>query len=635
MKRKGLLRRSNLGVLMGLLALLLTGYPVGAQAQADSSAPARAGSLTNRAEVESFVDDFLAEKMTELDVPGVAIVMVKDGEIFLAKGYGYADQERKVPFDPERSIVRAGSIVKTVTATAVMQLAEEGKIDLDADINQYLSSFQVPDTFSQPITARQLLHYTAGLDSKFIGIRVPDETELMPLRDYLAHNLPPRVRPPGQIRAYNDIEIALAGLLVEEVTGMTYAQYVRQNIFQPLEMDSSSMIVPEGQLDRVAIGYSAGGPYPLNYYYLNDAPGAGFNTTAMDLAHFMIMHLQDGAYQGRQVLAAETVQEMHRTGFTHHPRLPGIAYTFDEKFWGERRYLAKAGGAPGFHSRMILVPDDGLGVYTVYNRSHTVPLGWQLENALLERLYPVPEQAVELQAPSPTPSDQASRYAGHYRELIDYSDRGLEKVQALMNDVQVSANDDGSLNLFGSRMMEVGPNLYRATDDGDYVAFAQDSEGRVTYLFAYRTAFARIPWYETTPVQVGLLGLAVAVFLSGAIAWFVALFKHRAAGRWVSGLVSTLNLVFLVGFGILFMPVFASPDPAWQFTFAPPLALWILLAVPLLTSGLVGILLVTNLLSWWNRRGTTLMRVHNTLVLMGGMAFIFFLDTWNLLGFRF
>lgn len=633
--RKGLLEWSNLGVLISLMALLLTSYPRGAQAQADTSHPTRVGGLTEPAEVESFVDDFLAEKMTELDVPGAAVVMVKDGEIFLAKGYGYADQERKVPFDPERSIVRAGSIVKTVTATAIMQLAEEGKIDLDADINQYLSSFQVPDTFPEPITARQLLHYTAGLDSKLIGIRVPDEAELMPLRDYLAHNLPPRVRPPGQIRVYNDIEIALAGLLVEEVTGMTYAQYVRQNIFQPLEMDSSSMIVPEGQLDRVAIGYSAGGPYPLNYYYLNDAPGAGFNTTAMNLAHFMIMHLQDGAYQGRQVLRRETVQEMHRTAFTHHPKLPGIAYTFDEKFWGERRYLAKSGGAPGFYNLMILVPDDGLGVYFVYNRSHTVPLGWQLENALLERLYPGPEQAVERQAPSATTSGQASRYAGHYRELIDYSDRSLEKVQALMNYVQVSANDDGSLNLFGSRMVEVEPGLYQATDDGDYAAFTQDSEGRVTYLFAYRTAYARIPWHETTPVQVGLLGFAVVVFLSGAIAWFVALFKRQAAGRWVSGLVSTLNLAFLLGFGVLFMPVFASPDPPWQFTFAPSPALWVLLAVPLLTSGLLGVLLVTNILGWWNRRGPALARAHNTLVLLGGMAFIFFLDTWNLLGFRF
>lgn len=633
--RKGLLKWSNLGVLISLLALLLTGYPQGAQAQTGSSALARAGSLTDRAEVESFVDGFLADKMTELDVPGAAVVMVKDGQIFLTKGYGYADQEQKVPFDPERSIVRAGSIVKTVTATAVMQLAEEGKIDLDADINQYLSSFQVPGTFPQPITARQLLHYTGGLDSKLMGIRVPDEAELMPLRDYLAHNLPPRVRPPGQIRVYNDIEIALAGLLVEEVTGMTYAQYVRQNIFQPLEMDSSSMVVPERQLDQVAIGYGAGGPYPLNYYYLNDAPGAGFNTTAMDLAHFMIMHLQDGAYQGKQVLRRETVQEMHRTGFTHHPKLPGIAYTFDEKFWGERRYLAKTGGAPGFHNRMILVPDDGLGVYIVYNRSHTVPLGWQLENALLERLYPISKQAVERRASSATTPGQASRYAGHYRELIDYSDRSLEKIQALMNYVQVSANDDGGLNLFGSRMVEVEPGLYQATDDGDYAAFAQDSEGRVTYLFAYRTAFARIPWYETTPVQEGLLGFAVVVFLSGAMAWFVALLRRQAAGRWVSGLVSILNLVFLVGLGILFMPVFASPDPAWEFTFAPSPALWVLLAVPLLTSGLVGILLVTNLLGWWNRQRSTLTRVHNSLVLLGGMAFIFFLDTWNLLGFRF
>ena len=113
--------------------------------------PKYAGVSLTPEEVESFLDEFTAEYMPELDVPGLAFVMVKDGEIFFSKGYGYADVENKTPFDPERTIVRGGSIVKTVTALAVMQLAEQGKIDLDADVNQYLTHFQLPDAFDKPI----------------------------------------------------------------------------------------------------------------------------------------------------------------------------------------------------------------------------------------------------------------------------------------------------------------------------------------------------------------------------------------------------------------------------------------------------------------------------------------------------
>ena len=252
-------------------------------------------------EVENFLNSFTSEYMKYDNIPGMAFVMVKDGEVFFSKGYGYADVEKRVPFHPDQSIVRGGSIVKTVTALAVMQLAEQGKLDLDADVNQYLTHFQVPNTYDEPITARQLLHYTAGLDTRFIGIRVESMDEILPLSEYLAQHLTDRVRPPGEIRSYNDFEIALAGLLVEEVSGMPYDEYVQENIFNPLGMDSTSIYLPKEDEGRVALGYRSNGqPFPLNYYYLNDAAGAGFNTTASDLTDFMIMHLENGRFGNLQ-----------------------------------------------------------------------------------------------------------------------------------------------------------------------------------------------------------------------------------------------------------------------------------------------------------------------------------------------
>jgi len=332
-------------------------------------------------EVESFLDEFMSENMESYGVPGLAFVMVKDGEVFFSKGYGYADVENQTPFDPEQTIVRAGSNVKTVTALAVMQLVEQGKVDLDTDVNQYLTQFQIPNTYDEPVTTRQLLHYTAGFDGRFIGIRVEDADEIISLGDYLAEHLTDRVRPAGEFRAYNDMEIALAGLLVEEVSGMTYEQYVQEHIFKPLGMESTWVFLPHEAEQRVALGYRADGqPYPLNYYYLNDAAGAGFNSTASDLAKYMIMHLENGKYGDVQLLGDEYAEELHTTRFRHHPNLPGIAYAFDEVFWGDLRMLAKSGGAPGFQNRMFLIPDERIGVYFVYNRDSSVRLSpsWKM-----------------------------------------------------------------------------------------------------------------------------------------------------------------------------------------------------------------------------------------------------------------
>ena len=136
-----------------------------------------------------------------------------------------ANRKGDAPFEPD-TIVRAGSIIKTITALAALQLAETGRLDLDRDINQYLSRFQVPETFREPVTMRQLLHYTGGFDSRFLGIRAVSDTRIMSLGTYLRARMPPRVRPPGIIRAYNDHEIALAALVVEEVGRTMAATFV-------------------------------------------------------------------------------------------------------------------------------------------------------------------------------------------------------------------------------------------------------------------------------------------------------------------------------------------------------------------------------------------------------------------------
>jgi CubicO group peptidase (beta-lactamase class C family) len=605
-------------------------------AQAAASHPpvttAREVSLDSPEELADFLDSFLMDEMATMEVPGLSFIMVKDGEVFLSRGYGFADRERGISFN-EHTIVRAGSIAKTVTALGVMQLAEMGLIDLDGDVNQYLTQFQLPETFDDPVTPRELLHYTGGLDSKFIGIRAESEADMFPLGRYLAENLPARTRPPGVTRAYNDHEIALAGLLIEEVTGMEYEQYVQENIFQPLGMRDSYVNVPQELADRVATGYSSAGAYPPNYYYLQDAPGSGFNTTARDLADYMMMHLQEGELNGKRVIGTMWAQELHRTRFRHHPQLPGIAYTFDEVFWGDLRILAKSGGAPGFQNRMLLIPEENIGIYFVYNRDSTVPLRQRLEEALLQALFPLQDAPTALN-PAPSSQQGISKYTGYYQDLNDYSARSIEKIRYIMEQTRVTANDDGTLTLFGGRMAPVGKDLFQWLEGGDLAAFGEDESGRVTHLYVARTAFSRIPWHETFPVQMALLGFSLIAFLSGLVTWLTAVRKGDPKKRALPGMISGLALVFIVGLGILFMPLVTSLDPPWAFSFPPSSALLALLALPLGIVPLTAALLVRTLLAWKAGVGSLLLRIHNTTLVLASLAFLFFLHTWNLLGYR-
>lgn len=545
----------NLMVLGSLLALLLAWDPGSVEAQGEASDPIPAIGLSDPAEIEAFWDEYFPRQLERYNVPGAVMVMVKDGEILFAKGYGYADLANRIPFDPGRTILRGGSIVKTVTAMAILQLAEVGKVDLDADINNYLSLFKVPDTFPEPVTARQLINMTGGFDTRWIGTRAPSQAELISLGEYLAQRMPPRTQPPGRYRRYNDNEVALAGYQVEVVSGVPYEEYVGEHIFEPLEMDSSSVLLPADQLDRVALGYPIGGrgeeAFPLSYYYLHNAPGAGFNTSAMDIAHYMIAHLEDGRYTRGdgtvvRVLQEETARFMHQTAFAYRPQLAGQANTFDEDFYNGHRYLVKHGGAPGMHNLMLLLKEQGMGFYLFYNHDRTA-LRNDWWHTVEEMYLSAPAMPPVFLDPLPDAAQRAAHYAGYYlQQDAETADANIVKVNALITPgyvQRVKINSDGSLRIGrGGPYIEVEPGLFQNQESGSFTAFETDADDRVTSLFIGRSRYACISWLETPPVQLGLLAFAALTFLSGAIAWLVGLARRQARGRWLSGLVSSVSV---------------------------------------------------------------------------------------------
>src|SRR5215212_4075043 len=228
----------------------------GSPARNEPTASSQQQGPTDRAEMEAFMDKELGKEMKKRQIAGAAVSVVKDGKLFFAKGYGDADLEKSIPVDPERTNFRIGSTAKLFTWTAVMQLAEQGKLDLNEDINTYLD-FRIPDTYPQPITLKHLMTHTAGFEDRYYERLAKDPNDLLPPREWLISHMPARVRPPGDIAAYSSYGTSLAGYIVARVSGEPYDQYIQEHILNPLGMvhTTARSSMPPDIRAHTSVGY--------------------------------------------------------------------------------------------------------------------------------------------------------------------------------------------------------------------------------------------------------------------------------------------------------------------------------------------------------------------------------------------
>jgi CubicO group peptidase (beta-lactamase class C family) len=602
--------------------------------------------------VEAFLDQFFREKMAERHVPGAVFVLVKDGRRALAKGFGYADRERKLPVIPDQTPFRVASVSKLFTATAVMQLCERGRLKLDEDVNHYLRGFQLRNPFPKPVTLANLLTHTGGFDERTIGTGARTRAAVQPLGQYLAARMPACALPPGDVICYSNHGTALAGHIVEEASGTPFALYVEENILTPLGMRHSSFEPGEELEGALAVGYDydkgTDSYRALPRTYGNGAPAGQLVATGTDMAAFMIAHLQGGRYRDTRILQEATARDMHRQHFTQHPRLPGCAYGFFERFQNGRRSLEHAGDLSGFASLLFLLPAEGVGFFVSCNRDD-LKLRDDLVKAFLDRYYPA-AAAAPLPAPPADFAGRAALFTGHYR-YNRYSRTTLEKPLALVQQVRVVHGGDGTLTieipdvlrefLGPIRLVEVEPLLFRREGDS-YAAFRMGPDGRITHLalnvLGVPVVLEKVPWYETPAVQGGLAVGLLTVFLSACVVWpAVALFRRwrRWPSRpltprltpWLAFLVSALHLAFVGG---LAAAVFTG-----DLDYGVPPAVRALLAVPLAAAGLTAVLAACVFLAWRNGSDSPLRRSYLSLVALASVGFLFFLSFWNLLGLNY
>jgi CubicO group peptidase (beta-lactamase class C family) len=458
----------------------------------------KTATLTDPKEFGAFLEPIVAEQMEKLHIPGAAIAVVKDGRIFFSKGYGYANLEKKNPVTADKTIFRIGSITKVFTATSLVQLADRRKINLSEDVNKYLKDFKIQNTFLQPVTFANLLTHTAGFDEINLGRKTTSADKVVPLGEFLKARLIRR-QAPNQASSYSTYGITLAGYLVETISKMDFREYLNQNIFKPLEMNRTSItaVPPQFQSDLAAgYDYAENNYRPMGFEYFHTYPASDLNSTATDMAHFMIAHLEGGSYGKTRILSERAVRDMHRQHFANHPRLVGFAYGFFENRQNGLRAVEHGGSMDGFSALLYLSPDKRLGIFIVANRE-TSGLQEQLKSRILNRYFPAQEKT-EIAPPKSQIKERLDRFAGKYRG-DNYCHTCKEDARGYVpRAFDINVNDDGTISFWGGQWRQVEPLLFQLVsgqlDNGEtLVAFREDQNGQITAMLNGTVVNEKLP----------------------------------------------------------------------------------------------------------------------------------------------
>ncbi len=310
----------------------------------------------------------MPQQLEQADIAGATVAIVKDGQLLFSRGYGYSDYEKKVPVSAENTLFRPGSVSKLFTWTSVMQLVEQGKLDLDRDVNDYLD-FKMPATFGKPTTLRDIMTHRSGLEETIKDLFVGSEKDLRPIAQYLPAHLPNQIFPPGTIPAYSNYATTVAAYIVQRVSGQLFEDYVEQHIFQPLNMTHATFRqpLPENLKPFMSNGYSRASQGAKPFENVEVAPAGSLSASAESMSHFMIAHLQNGHYGNVQILKPETAVQMHARQDGWPATMNAQALGFYEESRNGHRIIGHAGDTEYFHSDLHLILDANVGFFVSYN----------------------------------------------------------------------------------------------------------------------------------------------------------------------------------------------------------------------------------------------------------------------------
>lgn len=589
--------------------------------------PILGASLDDLDELEAFFDGVFVMQQEQYRVPGIAVAVVKDGQLLFTKGYGFADLENSLPTDPYTTLHRTGSNSKILVWTAVMQLVEQGQLNLYTDISSYLD-FPIPTKTADgkevlPITLHHLMTHTAGFEDVNTQLLVTKAEAIQPLGQYVRDNLPGRVSPPGSVMGYSNYGTSLAAYIVELVSGQAFASYVQEHILAPLEMTMSTFDqpLPPDLASLMSQGYYyKGGKYtPAEFEYLQAYPAGALTSTVADMANLIIAQLQLGAFKEARILQEETALLMQTQQFTGHTELPGMTYGFIESDYNGYRVLSHGGDTFFFHTGLYFLPEEQVGLYVTYNSMDSAPARWPFFKSFMDRFFPDQSEGVD---PRPINLGTENNYRGVFHQARSNYTMPEAWVRFLQN-ITLDVDQDGYLLLQANgeltRYGEVSTGLFQEVGGKALMALSFQ-DGQVSELhFPGPFTFLPTPWYQTTIFIGALLGTSILFMVLVLIGWIKQLFKsnrkpHSFVFPKVLGLLVILvcitTIVVFVDAVLDFHPEVGIPLMFFESSLT-------LRAVLLLTKLLVGLgvfLILTALYLWITRSGSLWQRVYYTLL---------------------
>jgi CubicO group peptidase (beta-lactamase class C family) len=597
-----------------------------------------------------FLDGFMPQQIEHADIAGAVIAVVKDGKLLFAKGYGYADVEKKIPVSPETTLFRPGSISKLFTWTSVMQQVELGKLDLDRDVNDYLD-FKIPPAFGKPITLRNIMTHTTGFEETAKNLFVDSPEELRPTGEYLRVHMPVRIFPPGATPAYSNYATTMAAYIVERVSGQNFNDYVEEHIFKPLNMTHATFRqpLPDALKPDMSNGYVLGSGEPKHFEYVQVAPAGSLSASAVDMTHFMIAHLQNGKYGDAQILKPETAIQMHaRQQGVWLPSMNAMCLGFYEQWLDGHRSIGHGGDTVSFHSNLHLILDANAGLFVSYNspgRAEIDPRGL-LFNKFMERYFPTPPSNQPTLA---TAAQDAAAVAGSY-EVSRRFDTNVLAITTLLGETKITVNPKDStismgakgLNQQPERFREIAPMVFRQVDGNAKIAFAPDPSGRrIAYIDYPFMVFQQISSpLDKQSVNYFIIGFSLIVITLTLLLWPVAAMLRKHYGKPLSlepaakrlRLWVRLACFLVAGFVIGLLVLLSKADR--PLTEGIDFPLHLLQVLGLLTGIGALIAIYNSLKSWGDGQQWFWYKLWNTFLALSCVGFFWFIYHWHLLNFH-
>jgi CubicO group peptidase (beta-lactamase class C family) len=609
------------------------------------------GHALDPADLEAFFDGIFPLQLERSDIAGATVLVMKDGNLLLEKGYGYADLKSKRPVDPNSTIFRLASISKLFTWVSVMQLKEAGRLDLDADVNRYLD-FQIRPAFNKPITLRNLMTHTGGFEETVDDIILTDPKKAVSLRDYLIANQPMRIFPPGEVPAYSNYGVGLASYIVQRASGEPFEQYVQEHIFAPLGMTHSSFYQPvEKPLANLpSEGYRTNTTKPtVGFEFFNPVGAGGISSTAADMGRFGQALLNGGNLDGKSILKPETLAEMWTPQFRASDQLPAQCMGFYQDWRNDLLWIGHEGGLIAFHSLFFVEPQQKIVLFVSYNSAGG---GAQPRPEIIrffsDRYFPGPPKVEFLK----TPASELNEIAGQY-EPSRRAETTKLKLSGLFDQRNATVDKDGVLTIHDVKDLRghpikwkpIGKDLWQAEDDQQRIFAIRDGSKKIVRLAIDFPGMQlqRVPWYENSrfvlPALWSSLGGLALVVVATVLRIGRRIFLHRRARldpqpgtRWIpwgprmAAFAWVIICATILSWQIATRDAITIPTPEWYPWFA------VMNWATAIALALSVFAMASAVTIWWREGMRWITKVKFTLVGLACLFLSWFALHWHVIG---